>query len=198
MNKNNYRTNYRRPEKDIIPHEFYSTNKDSVRTFLTEFLKSHSIEYAWEPACGLGNISKVCEEFDIDIVASDLIDRGYGLGNLDFLKATMLPNLKLDTIITNPPFKQAVSFIEKAFELKPKRFIIMYLKLTFLEGKERYKMFQKYQPAEIWLHPNRQACSNIGAEEFENGGATAYCWYVWRTNKGMNPVFPELHWLPIN
>lgn len=66
--------------------------------------------------------------------STDLIDRGYGTGGVDFLKATENP---YGAIITNPPYKIALKFIEKALDISDEGTkIAMFLKLTFLEGKD--------------------------------------------------------------
>ena len=208
-NHNIYITNHRKKEKEIVPFEFYSTHKNSVRTFLTEFLIDHQIKYAWEPACGLGNISKVLEEFGIKHISSDIVDRTPQLNNfiggLDFLEQKDLID-GFDTIITNPPFKYAEEFVKKAAELNPEKYIIMYLKLTFLEGKKRYKLFQDFKPSKIYIHPSRQGCSPEGKEEFNNGGAVCYAWYVWETDdlvliNGKDKIkrdHTDIYWLPLN
>ena len=50
-------------------------------------------------------------------------------------------------IITNPPYKYAKEFVEKALEVIPKgNKVAMFLKLQFLEGKARRKMFETSPP----------------------------------------------------
>ena len=71
--------------------------------------------------------------------STDLVDRGYGKGNVDFVACTK----QFDgDIITNPPYKFAKEFVEKGLELVPEgRRVFMFLKLQFLEGKTRRKLF---------------------------------------------------------
>ena len=208
MKTNVYVTNHRKKKSEISPNDFYSTHSDSINTFLEEFLKKYIIYEVWEPAAGRGNISSVLQKFGIKVFSSDLISRGENglaferdghtiFGNIDFLQQKSLPNNDIDTIITNPPFSLAEEFIRKSIELHPKLFIIMYLKLTFLEGKKRYKLFQEYPPTEVWIHSSRQNCDKNGAEEFKNGSAVAYAWFVWKMNT-IRPAHPELYWLPPN
>jgi hypothetical protein len=200
-NHNVYITNHRKPDIEISQNEFYSTHKDSVRTFLKEFLKGHSIQVAWEPACGKLNIVNVLRENGIEVLCSDIVSRGVGEFKHDFLSNEKcdiwIKNSNIDTIITNPPFSLAEKFIRTALKLKPSRHVIMYLKLTFLEGKKRYKLFKEFPPEEIYIHPSRQGCSPQGAEEFNNGGAVCYCWFVWKTN-GLGNGIPKLYWLEPN
>lgn len=80
------------------------------------------------------------------VISTDLIYRGYGdLEPLDFLNET-LEEFEGD-IITNPPYKYALDFVQRALEsVKPGRKVAMFLKLQFLEGKSRKKFFEKYPP----------------------------------------------------
>ena len=58
----------------------------------------------------------------------------------------------------------------------------MFLKLQFLEGKERKRLFQQYPPKVVYVSSSRILCAKNG--EFEKmreggGSAVAYAWYVW-------------------
>ena len=74
----------------------------------------------------------------------DLVDRGYG-EVADFLA---IDNLEWDgNIVTNPPYKYAQEFVEKALSIIPKgKKVAMFLKLTFLEGKARRALFRSTPP----------------------------------------------------
>ena len=105
-------------------NDFYATDPETVKIFLNAFLKENVLKgNVLEPACGNGNISKTLEEtgLNINITSTDLIDRDYGQGNIDFI--TYDYGKKFDTVITNPPFSLAKEFIEKG-EIK--------------EGKQKY------------------------------------------------------------
>lgn len=59
----------------------------------------------------------------------------------------------------------------------------MFLKLTFLEGKARKKLFTKYPPKVIYVSSSRLQCAKNG--DFDKygkgvGTAVAYAWYVWQ------------------
>lgn len=58
----------------------------------------------------------------------------------------------------------------------------MFLKLTFLEGKARRLLYEKYPPAKIWVFSSRIPCAKNG--DFDKmkeigGSAVAYAWFVW-------------------
>lgn len=91
----------------------------------------------WECACGEGHLSKVLEQHGFEVISTDLIYRGYGEHeSLNFLEET-LDDFHGD-IITNPPYKYALQFAEKAIEsIDEGNKVAMFLKLQFLEGKSR-------------------------------------------------------------
>ena len=97
-----------------------------------------------EPSCGEGHMSEVLKKAGYDVVSRDLVDRGYG-EVADFLD---IDNLEWDgNIVTNPPYKYAQEFVEKALSIIPKRKkVAMFLKLTFLEGKARRALFRSTPP----------------------------------------------------
>ena len=133
----------------------------------------------WEPACGSGELAKVFEAAGYKVISSDLIDRGFGRSGVDFLKC----NKTFDgDIITNPPYSLAQEFIEKAIEVvNDGNKVIMFLKVQFLEGKSRKKLFEKYPPKTVWISSSRILCAKNA--DFEKGrkqgSAVAYAWYVW-------------------
>ena len=199
-NHNLFITNHRKKESEISPQEFYSTHKSSVETFLEYAFRGHYINkknlLIWEPACGKGNISKVLENDGFKVISTDLIDRGFGKGNIDFLNCKKLIDPKVNVIMTNPPFSLATDFVKHAFEISnPDTWIIMYLKLLFLEGKARYKLFKEYPLEYVYIHSSRQGCSPQGETNFKNGGSVAYAWFMWRK---WGSFTTEINWLPPN
>jgi hypothetical protein len=69
---------------------------------------------AWDPCCGTGDIAVVLEANGLEVVSTDLVDRGYGKGGVDFLTL----DIPLATaIVTNPPFKHAEAMIRHAAKL---------------------------------------------------------------------------------
>ena len=97
-----------------------------------------------EPSCGEGHMSRVLEAAGYEVVSRDLVDRGYG-EVADFLA---MDNLEWNgNIVTNPPYKYAQEFVEKALSIIPEgKKVAMFLKLTFLEGKARRALFRSTPP----------------------------------------------------
>ena len=132
----------------------------------------------WEPCCGGGHLAKVFSDHGYDVKATDLVDRGYGVGGVNFVA----PNItKWDgSIITNPPFSIAQEIIEKALKIIPDgQKVCMFLRVLFLEGKARRTLFEKAPPKKVWVTSSRIVCAKNGDFESNNGGAQAYAWFVW-------------------
>lgn len=131
-----------------------------------------------EPSCGEGHLSKVFVERGFNVTSSDLIDRGYG-SVADFF--TIL-DFKGD-IITNPPYSMAQDFIEHSLNIIPKwNKVAMFLKVQFMEGKARKKMFEENPPHTIWISSSRINCAkngNFDGLRESGGSAVAYGWYIW-------------------
>ena len=125
-------------EKEREKNDYYATDPKALEIFLDK-LKEDKIKLhnnIWECACGEGHLSKVLENKGYKVWSTDLIYRGYGTGNTDFLKS--VPNSWYGDILTNPPYKYAKEFVEHALDISmDSTKIAMFLKLTFLEGKEK-------------------------------------------------------------
>ena len=111
------------------------------------------------------------------MTSRDLIDRGYG-EVADFLS---IENQEWHgDIVTNPPYKYAQEFVEKALRIIPEgRKVCMFLKLTFLEGQNRRNLFRNYPPRRVWVSSARLKCAMNGDFDSIGSSATAYAWFVW-------------------
>lgn len=164
-------------DKERQSEDFYATEPKAAELLLE--LEDFN-ENIWECACGEGDLAKVFVKAGHNVLSTDLIDRGYGTGGVDFLECAEVFD---GDIITNPPYKYAKEFVEKALELVPDGHkVAMFLKLQFLEGKARRGLFEKYPPKTIYVASGRLLCAKNG--DFEGmkaggGSAVAYCWYIW-------------------
>lgn len=166
-------------EHDYAEHSFYSTDPHTLEIFL-EALKRDGIELhtnIWECACGMGHLSEVLKSKGYNVYSSDLIDRGYGVPNINFLQCT--DSLTYD-ILTNPPYKYAQEFVQHALEISYSGgYVVMLLKIQFLEGKARRKLFDKNPPKYVYVNSERQACYMNGDMSKKMSSAACYCWYIW-------------------
>jgi len=174
-------SNHSKEERE--ENDFYATDPIAAEWLHKIETLSHDI---WEPACGQGHLCKVFERLGYNVKATDLIDRGYGRGGVNFL----MTKDKFDgDIVTNPPYKFAVPFIDKAMRtITEGHKVCMFLKVQFLEGKDHRKLFELYKPARVWVSTSRIQCGKNG--NFKDS-MVAYAWYVWE--KGFNGI-TELKW----
>lgn len=173
-------------DKEREMNDYYATDSIAIDVLLSKAILSHKV---WECACGEGNLSKRLADYGYDVKSTDLIYRGYGEGGVDFLKCAE----KFDgDIITNPPYKYAKEFVEHALSLIPDgRKVFMFLKLQFLEGKARRKLFDTGQLKTLYVSSSRIQCAKNG--DFEGmrkggGSAVAFGWYEFEKGFKGDPV----------
>ena len=161
-------------EHEREENDYYATDPKAAE-FLLEV--EPQLCDIWEPACGAGHLAKVFEKYGKLAAASDLIDRGYGKSGVDFLQCKHRHN---GDIVTNPPFRYALEFVQKALELIPDgRKVCMFLRIQFLEGKARRKFFDEFPPQTVYVATSRIKCAMNGDFEGAKGSAALYTWFVW-------------------
>lgn len=165
-------------DKEREEWDYYATEPKAMEVLLEVEKFNKDI---WECAAGELHLVNVLREHDYNVRYSDIINRtDEDMEIIDFLTYSGIWN---GDIITNPPYKYAQEFIEKSLEIIPKgNKVAMFLKIQFLEGKKRKKLFQKYPPKVIYVSSSRLLCAKNG--EFEKmiqggGSAVAYAWFVW-------------------
>jgi len=126
----------------------------------------------------MNRIAEVLKEKGILGHASDLIDRGYGEVEIDFLRQWATWN---GDIITNPPYKFAEQFVQKALDCIPDgRKVAMFMGIQFLEGKKRKIFLQKNPIKTVYVSSSRLNCAKNGDfKTYSGNSARCYAWYVW-------------------
>ncbi|MCB0445763.1 MAG: hypothetical protein KDC68_08965 [Gelidibacter sp.] len=165
-------------DKHRQQQDYYATEPKAVELLLEVEQFNKNI---WEPACGEGHIAKVLVKHGYSVKATDLVDRGYG-EQKDFL---FFNDTKFNgDIITNPPYAKAVEFVGKAIDTIPDgNKIAMFLKIQFLEGKQRKVLYQNHPPKVIYVSSSRLLCAkNAEFDKMIEGGgsAVAYAWFIWQ------------------
>lgn len=84
-------------DHDRAEHDYYATEPKAVEELMKVEKFNGSI---WENCCGEGHLSEPMIKAGYDVVSTDLVDRGYGEGNIDFFKCN---KTLADNIVTNPP-----------------------------------------------------------------------------------------------
>jgi len=170
-------SNHTEKEREI--NDYYATDPIAIDALINDGGVTFD-KNIWEVSCGAGHLSKKLEEYGYNVRSTDLVDRGYGEGGIDFLACTEPWD---GDILTNPPYKYALDFILHSLNLIPKgKQVAMFLKLQFMEGKARKKLFLKHPPKAIYVSSSRILCAKNG--DFERmraagGSAVAYGWYLW-------------------
>lgn len=192
-------------------NDFYATDPAALDMLAAKF---NLPDFIWECACGEGHLSKRMEEMGRNVVSTDLIDRGYGIGGIDFIHGSTpkyrssdkviretvykMRYMRLDGhsvgILTNPPFKDSIEFVLKGLERVPDGgYVIMLMRTLWLEGQERYRrVFKGTRPLYVFQLSNRIYCAKDG--KFSSGvkSAMAYAWFVWRKGYYGNTI---LDWI---
>lgn len=141
----------------------------------------------WESACGNGAMSDVLALTGQRVISTDLHNRGYGEGGVDFLKS----NRRAPNIVTNPPYNAAEGFVEAGVHKADRKFALL-LRLAFLEGANRQRtIFTEAPPTRVWVFSERITFYPAGAVQ-KGTGTTAYAWFVWDLQ---SPGPTELKWL---
>ena len=171
--------------------DYYATEPKAIELLLE---KEQFAKNVWECACGELHLSHVLENHGHKVKSSDIVDRlnDGSIETIDFLNF----NGKWDgDIITNPPYKYAKQFVEKALEtVSTGSKVAMFLKLTFLESKGRRELFDKYPFKTLYVSSSRLQCAKNGNFDTYHAGvgtAVAYGWYIWQ--KGFDGV-PQIKW----
>lgn len=180
---------------DRVDNDYYATDPISTYAlFNVELFDSTSF---LEPCCGEGHISKVIQDVlpNSQIESTDLIDRGFGIGGVDFLEKQY--NKKYDYIVTNPPYKLAQEFVEKSLSITNKK-VAMFLKIQFLEGIGRYNMFKNTSLKVIHVFSGRQDPwrdgKTLNPETGKKWGSTmCFAWFIWEHNYVGQPIINWIH-----
>ena len=148
--------------------DYYATDPAAVKKLLE---KEKFSDVILEPACGGGHISKALEEEGYTVISQDLYDHGYGTSGIDFLSEGKKPGMD---IITNPPYKFALDFVKHSLDVIDEgRKVAMFLKIQFLESEKRYKLFEKYPPAKVYVFVKRQKIATGG--KFKESNSNSVC-----------------------
>jgi hypothetical protein len=176
------------PSEDREKDDFYPTPAPATRSLLA---REDFGPCVWEPACGDGAISEVLREAGLSVISTDLVDRGYGTPRIDFL---MERQLLAPQIITNPPYKNAEAFVRKALDLGAEK-VAMLLRLAWLEGLERKRLFESTPIARVHVASKRLSMQRAGTESGNGGGSMiAFAWFVWERSYVGRPTLDWFDW----
>ena len=182
-----------RYESDLSLDNF-PTPPWATRALLEQCLdkKNLNLKSCLEPACGAGHMAKVLKEYFCAVDASDIYDYGYGKIR-DFTKP--IPEAaSYDWVITNPPFKLAEIFINKALNIANSGVAIL-ARTVFLESIGRYdRLFSKTPPTQVAQFCERAPMVK-GRLDSKATTATGYAWLIWDLENCSKPTNTNLGWI---
>lgn len=152
-----------------------------------------------EPCAGRGNISIELIRSGFNVKSFDMYEYSDQLCSIQTEQDVLaLPKqADYDALVTNPPYFQDLP--RKIAEKGVAEYDVtaLFVRLTFLEGKKRKKLFTKNTPSDIIILSDRIRFG-AGYPEAINkneqlGGMIAYCWVVWDKRKDNSST--KLRWV---
>jgi len=176
------------------PGDLYDTPDVAVHALLkVEKLPSR----IWEPACGAGNIVNVLREAGHEVVATDLNQRGChdSFFGVDFLFPLIIPPIKADAIVTNPPFSLAEEFVVAALGRVP--LVVMLMRLAFYESEKRTNILEGAGLARIHAFANRLPMMHrAGWQGRKASSSMPFAWFVWERGYAGPTTIDRIRWVP--
>lgn len=176
-------------------YEFYPTPPEATHALIAAERFDGSI---WEPACGQGHIAKVLTAHNHEVVATDLVDYGFGQPGRDFLveREPLARN-----IITNPPYGRGLAdaFCLHALNLTAKTGgkVAMLVAVQSLCHPTRTPFFENHPPAIIYAVDDC-TCYPYGDPKKATRSLIQqrYCWLVWHAGYAGPTMFKWLRTAP--
>jgi hypothetical protein len=171
--------------------DFYETPLEAVRALIAIEVGNMPTGL-WEPACGAGAIVTPLRAAGYIVHASDLVARGCpdSESRVDFLLPVGVP-VHAHGIVTNPPFKLATQFVEKAVGLVP--YVAILARLSFLEGSKRKTWFEASSLSRVHISSKRLPMMHRdGWKGDRTSSSIAFAWFIW--DKRTRQEHPEIHW----
>ena len=180
--------------------DYYATPQNAVRAALDKLFElenTESVLSALDPCAG-GNVENETHYFT-DMPYPKVLEDDYGISvdtidiredsladiKGDFLE--MSPDTyreRYDLVITNPPFSIAEDVIRHSFEfVNNGKFVMMLLRLNFLEGLKRKDLFDSYMPKYIFVHRKRIDFTRNIKTGKHGTDSIAYAHFVWQKGK---------------
>ena len=127
-----------------------------------------------DPCCGMGTIPNM-----LGATGSDLIDRGYGYEQQDFMSDLRAYN----NIVTNPPYGIAQSVIEHALKITKNK-VAALVQTKFLASQRRHGLFHRREMQKVIMFSRRPSMPpgemlRTHGESIRGGGSIDFCWCIW-------------------
>ncbi|MAK38193.1 MAG: hypothetical protein CMC15_18685 [Flavobacteriaceae bacterium] len=169
-------------------NDFYATGCEAVHP-LMEFLNwEDGGKLIWENSCGQGHLSLPLQAYGHKVISTDLIDRGFGIGGVDFLKPSPFDHMPYDAIIMNPPYKnkKPQKFVEKALTIS--NLVCAFLRIQFLESTGRIEFYKKTPPKYVLIFSWRCRSSKNAKFHKDEKSTQCYAWFIWEKGYSGDPI----------
>jgi hypothetical protein len=157
--------------------DFYPTPAEPTRAFLAaEFGRLLDYGTVWEPAAGDGAMVREFRALGLDVIASDLVDRGCGAEIRSFYDFAAAP---APAIVTNPPFGECgwgngkARWLKHALDTLDVPYMALLLNWSWPGAGGLAGFWGKHPPARVYLMRWKIDFTGQGAPPMLNG------WFVW-------------------
>lgn len=146
------------------------------RALIEHVMPVSGVDVLWEPAANRGFLLRGLAPYFGRFWASDIFDYGIGAKRCDYLFEPQ-PG-PVDYVISNPPFRLAHAFIDKAL-CEATVGCAMLVRTSFLEGINRYEALWSRRPPTFVAQFAERVPMVKGRCDPDASTATSYCWIGW-------------------
>jgi len=174
-------------------HDFYPTPDWVTAALLKHVTLRNPV---WEPCCGDGAMARVLERAGHKVVATDLVDRGFGRGGVDFFACTAFP-AGCRAMVTNPPYGDGGElvrgnnasvnfqrFVRHALDLTERANgqLALLVRFQWMAGKRAAALITSGPLSRVVVLTKRIRWFDMG--EATNAGQHHHAWLVWDCSHG--------------
>lgn len=159
--------------------DFYPTPAEPTRAFLhAEGDRLRDFSQIWEPAAGDGAMVREMQAIGLDVIASDIIDRGCGARIQSFYDFDVVSAPAL-AVVTNPPFAECswgagkARWLTHALDEIGVEYMALLLPLTFPGAAGLADLWHRHPPARVYVMRWRIDFTGQGASPATNA------WFCW-------------------
>lgn len=152
--------------------------------------RDHEGPLFWEPACGDGAIARVLERQGLRVIATDLIDQGFGQAGVDFLKTD---KLLAPIVITNPPYRDdlPLRFAQHALALGACE-VWLLCRAAWWDAPKRFRTLKEMPLRHRWVVNTRKAMWPYGRVPPGKERSTWMYYHAWFGFIAGRATYPEV------
>lgn len=157
--------------------DFYPTPPEPTRALLSaEIDRLREFPWIWEPAAGDGAMVREMQAVGLDVVASDLVDRGCCADILSFYDFPCAASM---AIVTNPPFGECgwgngkARWLKHALDVMKVEYMALLMNWGWPGAGGLGPFYAQHPPARVYLMRWKIDFTGQGAPPMLNA------WFVW-------------------